>query len=279
MSDALRDYIRNGRAKVDGWFHRVDAEIFALVTDHQNRSALGGSLVEIGLYQGKSFIALCLSLRDGQKAYGIDLFDDALTLDRSGIGARRQLEDNLRAAGVPLSAVILDGRPSGSVTPADILGCVGAARFFSIDGGHTLEVTRDDLSLAEGTLAPHGVIALDDFLRPEFPDVSAGYFAWLERRSRPIVPFAIGLNKLYLCDESQVAAYQQVLQSCEFLQLLVSKCCSLSAIEIPVFQRFVNPDWGAREQIAEYLKLFHPDLYIRYKSVRSRVGRLLRPRG
>jgi hypothetical protein len=82
----------------------------------------------------------------------------------------------------------LDKRPSQQVKPDDILTTVGEARLFSIDGGHWAEVVRNDLSIAENSLAEHGVIALDDFHRPEWPEVSAGYFAWHANRGKSIVP-------------------------------------------------------------------------------------------
>jgi FkbM family methyltransferase len=275
MSEAQREYVRRGRTKVAGWFYRLDAEIFGLLTDHQNSNALDGSLVEIGLHHGQSFIALCLSLRDGQRAYGIDLFEQqSLNLDRSGKGDRSTVEKNLQAAGVDLAAIILDARASTSVTSGDILGSVGAARFFSIDGGHQREVVRSDLLLAEQTLAEHGVVALDDFLRPEWPDVSAGYFAWFETSSKSIVPFAIGLNKLYLCRQSYVGRYQQVLRSSEFLKFFLVKDYNFGGNGIPVFQRFLQPDWGPMQRLAEHVKFFHPDLYVTYRGLRS----ALRPR-
>jgi hypothetical protein len=270
MSDAQRQYIRRGRKKVAGWLFRLDAEIFGLITEHQNKNGLDGSLVEIGLHHGQSFIAMCLGLRDGQRAYGIDLFEQqSLNLDKSGQGDRGRVQSNLRAAGVDLSAVILDARSSGTVSQDDILGSVGAARLFSVDGGHQLEVVRNDLLLAEGTLAEHGVIALDDFLRPEWPDVSAGYFAWFGNRSKPIVPFAFGLNKLYLCYQSQVTRYQEVLRNSEFLRLFLSKHYNFCGVEIPVYQKFLQSEWGYKQRVVEYVKFYHPDLYVTYSALRS----------
>jgi hypothetical protein len=278
MSDALREYIRRGMNKIGGWFYRLDAEIFSLILDHQNANALAGSLVEIGLHHGKSFIAMCLSLRDGQRAYGIDLFEQqSLNIDHSGRGERQVLEGNLLAARVDRSAVILDGRASSSVSPSDILSSVGAARFFSIDGGHQREVVRSDLLLAEQTLADHGVIALDDFLRPEWPDVSAGYFAWFETSSKGIVPFAIGLNKLYLCRQSYLGRYQGVLQSSEFLKFFLAKHYDFCGNQIPVFGKFLQPNWLLNQRIVEYLKLMHPDLYVSYRGIRGALRRSLLP--
>ena len=270
MSAAQREYIRRGMGKVAGWLCRLDAEIFGLVTEHQNRNELHGSVVEIGLHHGKSFIVLCLSLREGQRAYGIDLFEQqSLNLDRSGKGHRNAVERNLQAAGVDRSAVILDARPSTRVSPGDILGSVGAARFFSIDGGHQREVVRSDLSLAEQTLAEHGVIALDDFLRPEWPDVSAGFFAWFEKSSRSTVPFAIGLNKLYLCRQSYLGSYQQLLRSSQFLNHFLVKDYDFCGNAIPVFQRFLQPEWGQMRRLAEHVKFFHPDLYVTFLGLRG----------
>jgi len=276
VSDSQRQYIRSGRNRVAGWLFRLDAEIFGLLTDHQNRGGLDGSVVEIGLYHGKSFIALCLSLRAGQKAYGIDIFEQqALNPVHSGTGNRQVVQSNLQAAGVDLAAVVLDGRPSTSVRPADILGSVGAARFFSIDGGHQCEVVRSDLLLAEQTLAEHGVIALDDFLRPTWAEVSAGYFAWFETSSKSIVPFAIGLNKLYLCRRGYAARYQQVLRSSEFLKFFLAKDYDFCGSQVPVFWNFLMPDGGAKQRIAEYVKLMHPDLYVNYRGTLSALRRSL----
>jgi Methyltransferase domain len=276
MSSAQQHYVRSGMNQIEGWFHRLDAEIFCLLTGYQNTNALGGSVAEIGLHHGKSFIAMCLSLRDGQRAYGIDLFErQSLNVDHSGRGDRGILERNLAAAGVDRSRVILDARDSISVRRADILDSVGAVRFFSVDGGHLAEVVRNDLALAEQTLAEHGVIALDDFLRPEWPDVSTGFFAWFEKRATSIVPFAIGFNKLYLCHQGRLAAYMEVLRRSEFLKFFLSKHYKFCGNEIPVFQEFVQHDWGWRRRVEEHVKIFHPDLYVHLKSVRFR-SRFLR---
>ena len=282
MGDPQRQYILRSGNRISGWFYRLDAEIFCSITNYQNRNALDGSVVEIGLHHGKSFIALCLSLQHEERAYGIDLFEQqSLNLEESGKGNKRLVEGNLEAAGVNPSRVVLDARPSTSVTPGDIVGSVGAVRFFSIDGGHQIDVVRSDLLLAEQTLAEHGVIALDDFLRPEWPDVSAAYFVWYAQKSRSIVPFAMGCNKLYLCEQSHVAAYQEILRSSEFLGFFLSKHYNFCGNEIPVYQRFLQPHWAWKKRAMEYVKLFHPDLYVSYRALRSRLrplhpSRLLR---
>ena len=263
----LSRYVVKGRKKIHGWFGRVDAEIFHLLTACQNANALDGAVAEIGLHHGKSFIALCLSLQPGQRAYGIDLFDSQhLNFDQSGKGDRSIVEQNLARAGVDLSSVILDGRSSDQVSAADILRAAGPVRFFSIDGGHWAEIVRNDLRLAEATLGECGVIALDDFLRAEWPDVSTGYFEWLRERSTPIVPLAIGLNKLYLCNERYRPLYRKVLDDSSFLKVFHSKHYDFGGSEIRVYQKFPLPEeWNLRTRIEEYLRLYHPDLFVRLR--------------
>jgi hypothetical protein len=271
QENMLARYVVKGRRQVQGWFGRVDAEIFHLLTACQNAQALDGGVAEIGLHHGKSFIALCLSLQHGQRAYGIDLFDNQhLNFDRSGEGDRSIVEQNLVRAGVDMSSVILDGRSSDQVSAPDILEAVGHVRFFSIDGGHWTGIVRNDLRLAEATLGECGVIALDDFLRAEWPDVSTGYFEWFRERSRPIVPFAIGFNKLYLCEERYRALYRKVLDDSSFLKVFLSRHYDFGGTDIYVYQKFALPEeWNLRTRIEEYIKLYHPDLYVRLRPDRS----------
>ena len=123
----------------------------------------------------------------------MDIFQNQrLNKDLSGKGDRTVFESNLAKFGIGRERVFIDTRSSQQVQPTDILNAVGPVRFFSVDGGHWLEIVQTDLRLAESSLSDHGVIALDDFHRPEWPDVSAGYFAWYASRSRLIVPFPSG---------------------------------------------------------------------------------------
>ncbi len=82
-------------------------------------------------------------------------------------------------------------RSSEDVQQDDVLQRVGPARFFSIDGGHWKAIVRNDLRLAENTLADDGVIALDDYCRAQWPEVTAGHSLWQEETESDIRPFAV----------------------------------------------------------------------------------------
>jgi predicted O-methyltransferase YrrM len=272
QGSSLRKYITKRRNEVQGWFSRVDAEILYTTATLQNYQNLSGSVVEIGVHHGKSLIAMCLALKHNEKAYAIDVFENyRANLDLSGMGDERILKLNLSRFNIPIDTVILDKRPSQHVKPHDILTTVGEARLFSIDGGHWAEVVQNDLSIAENSLAEHGVIALDDFHRPEWPEVSAGYFAWHANRSKSIVPLAIGSNKLYLCFDKYVDYYRKHLEDNIILSNFYKKHYMFQGQNIPIYQTYILPEFGYKERFYEYLKLYNPGCYLQLKRIRKKA--------
>src|SRR4051812_2969356 len=173
LTTALASYISSGSKQVPGWLARTDAEIFKAVLVGQVNRSLPGSAVEIGVHHGRSFIAMCLGLNDDEKAYCIDIFENQhLNKDFSGCGNKASFEKNLTTFGIGRDKVVIDPRSSQHVRWEEICDAVGKVRFFSVDGGHWLEIVHNDLRLAEASISEHGVIALDDFHRSEWPDVS-----------------------------------------------------------------------------------------------------------
>jgi hypothetical protein len=273
-TERLQAYLRSQKDQVDGWFSRIDSEIFGAILTLQNAAGLGGAGAEIGVHHGKSFIAICLALRPGECGYCIDIFgDQTLNLDRSGKGDRAKLESNLARFAISQDAVRIRQESSFNVRADEITAAVGPVRFFSVDGGHWEAIVRNDLALAEACLVPHGVIALDDFHRPEWPDVSAGYFAWYATRRKPLVPFAIGFNKLYLCEQSFTAVYQKGLADDPFLAAFRAKTVTFQGAELPVFNTAMVPEHGIKQRIRGNLKIFTPNLFDRLHRIKARLRR------
>lgn len=259
---ALSRYVKSGRDRIPGWLARVDAEIFQTLAEFQTGDSLAGAMAEIGVHHGKFFVALSLALAGDERAYCIDIFDaQHFNKDSSGSGSRHSFESNLVPFGVRPEQVIIDARPSQDVAPQDILGSVGPVRFFSVDGGHWLELVQSDLTLAEATLADHGIVALDDFHRAEWPDVSAGYFAWQFSGDRKLVPFAIGYNKLYLCNEKWAEPYQQALRASPFLRKFLVKKAELVGRNVDVYQSYPIPEWPWRIRIIVFIRTYMPGFY------------------
>jgi Methyltransferase domain len=276
MTSALDKYAAGESKTIKGWLSRIDAEILRTILTAQNDGGLSGSVAEIGVHHGRGFVLLCLGLLQGDKAYCIDIFDDQqLNKDLSGRGDRAILESNLQRFGIALEQVRVDPRSSALVQPSDVMSQVGPIRLFSIDGGHWLDIVASDLALAEQVLAEYGVIALDDFHRAEWPEVSAGYFKWFAGRKRPIVPFAIGFKQLYLCQSDRVDFYQAVLARNDFLTKLKAKTCDFQGIALPVYHRLVRPgESSLTDLLRTYLRVFHPDTFVAAKALLMRVRSL-----
>jgi hypothetical protein len=114
-------YGQSQRKKVDGWLSETDARIFELILKQQSDLGIIGSVAEIGLHHGKSFILLCSFLQPNEKAYGIDIFESqTLNLDSSGRGNKEQLLEHLQRFDCDMSQIILDERLSELVKASEI---------------------------------------------------------------------------------------------------------------------------------------------------------------
>lgn len=271
----LQTYIGAPRQQIPGWLSRVDAEILRALLTYQSASGLDGAVAEIGVHHGRSFLALALGRRAGERGYCIDIFEDQhLNVDGSGSGDRAAFEANLRRFGI--ENVVVRQASSLDVRSEEILSAVGPVRFFSIDGGHWLDIVRNDLALAAGSLADHGVIALDDFHRPEWPEVSAGFFAWRECEGRDYAPIAIGFNKLYLCRRPHAEAYRQVISQDTFLGAFVVKTATFLGESVPVFAQALMPEHHGRVRLLANLRIYRPALFRRFAELQRQYVEIKR---
>lgn len=268
MNDNIWNYLRYGKKDVKGWLQRVDAEIIGSILAFQCRQGIAGSCVEIGVHHGKSFIPLLMALRDDESALCIDIFDEqSRNLDSSGKGDFNSFQANLAKFHLDPSRICIFKGSSADVKPDYILHQVGPVRFFSVDGGHWKSIVQNDLLLAEKTLAPGGVIALDDYCRAEWPDVTYGYSLWQEDTTSDIIPFAAGSNKLFLCRTDYAPAYRAALRT-PFLIHYLSKSYRTENAEIDCYRvETVNQDEERATRVLGFaLKISRPDLFIALKT-------------
>ena len=267
-----KKYNSKNRKRIKGWLSEIDNRIFEVILELQVTNEVEGSVAEIGLHHGKSFIPLCLSLQDNEKAYGIDLFEDQVkNIDKSGKGSTFYVNNNLTDFGICRERYVLDSRSSELVKSSDIIDSVGSVRFFSIDGGHWSEVVINDLNLAKEVICDRGVIALDDYLRPEWPEVAVGFHRWYFENDMRFSVFAIGFNKVYLCSPEFVEFYQRALREDNFLSNFLRKTYDLGGAVIPIFYTFFLPEWSLKVRLYGYLQLYHPHVFVYYKKIKSRA--------
>jgi hypothetical protein len=260
-------YNSRNRKKIKGWFSEIDARIFELLLRYQSEVGLVGSVAEIGLHHGKSFILLCSQIQDIEKAYGVDVFKaQHLNLDSSGLGNKEVLMKNLQKFDCNPEQIVLDGRESEKVMPEDIILAVDRIRFFSIDGGHWKSAVSNDLELAKATLRNGGIIALDDYLRSEWPEVTHAFHEWFEMNFENFSIIAIGFNKIYLTHVSWAEKYRAILEEDNFLIHMLNKYYKIRGNRIPIYTIFFLPEMGIKRRITNYFKMYHSSVYFHVKS-------------
>jgi hypothetical protein len=215
MSARVRRYIRSGLFRIPGWLQPVDAALFAAILLHQRSDQLAGGLAEIGVYFGRSFVLMAQTLGPGERAFAADLFEQGPWVPSQPLQLR-EFRRHLQRFGVPADAVCAVVGRSEKLRPADVWDAVGSVRFFSVDGGHELAPVTHDLNLARGTLAPHGVLAIDDAFNSEWPEVTVATIDWL-RANQDYLPFAATQGKLYVCRSDWHYRYLSLIAKSDWL--------------------------------------------------------------
>ena len=234
----LVQYCASGRKQVHGWFNPVDAEMFLQILLLQDGLGIQGGSAEIGVHHGKSFIPLCLGLREGERAICVDIFEDqAHNVDLSGRGSTEKLERNLKRFSVPTDQVVVLKASSFDISAKQIVDAVGRVRFFSVDGGHWRDIVVHDLGIAGDAIGENGVIALDDFLHKEWPDVTRGFFDWHRGPGADFSPLAISPNKLYLVHKKSFGVYTERLFTIPTLRSRILKYYNFLDQRVPILSQ------------------------------------------
>ena len=207
----LARYLRH-HVDVPGWLDSYSAQFISEISTIQNRARFTGSVGEIGVHMGRLFILLKLLAGPTERAVAIDVFHyQHLNVDKSGEGDERQFRKNVDrwASGDNLEVI---QRSSLDVRASDVIARVGKCRIFSIDGGHSAECTMNDLHLAEQIIETFGVVILDDYFNPSWPDVSIGAARYMDNPLTVLRPFAITPNKLFLAHPAFHSLYRSTLR-------------------------------------------------------------------
>jgi hypothetical protein len=201
LADFLDFFALQVESEIEGWFYPPDIVAFWMIDRIQKDAHLSGSLCELGVYQGKSAIALGRMLRSGETLFCYDIFHE-YSIDgfRANLGrfcpdldnALVCVRQNLPALRIPPEAVPL-----------------GGLRFLHVDAVHEHSSVLNDLCNFSPLLARHGVIVLDDYFDPDWPGVSTGMSEFcLSEAGSGFRPFISTRSKMYLCRREWVEFYQ-----------------------------------------------------------------------
>ena len=166
-----------------------------------------GHIAEFGVHHGLFLFLLNILRNREEQCFAIDVFDDQhLNIDYSGGGSLAaflsHLETFLGSQRRFFRVVQRDTMSFSSVEVVELFGKNGV-KFFSIDAGHTIQHTCNDLSLAQEVLVPGGVVALDDYMSWHWPGVTEGFYRFMQSQNRRLKPFLYFQNKLFLTTVSE----------------------------------------------------------------------------
>ncbi len=208
ISPALRNYLHWRIYSINGYLKSLDARLIVALAAWQSSNKIVGGLAEIGVHHGKLFFVLALSRQAGENSLAIDLFEDDEMNAATRFGGRnRAFSTHAANLNVAFKSTEVLKADSLKLTSADILSRVGRVRIFSVDGGHLYHHVAHDLPLAISTLAPGGVIIVDDFCNPEWPDVTSATYDFVRAQEGRIAPAILTKNKLYLAPPEMASAY------------------------------------------------------------------------
>jgi hypothetical protein len=208
------DYLREGLTTVTGFCNSSTATYLSGLEVLQRGLPVEGDVCEIGVHHGKSFLCLALGLPPGQRAVAIDVFENqAANLDKSGRGDREIFEKHLARLGCG-EVEILESS-SLELARFGFFERGRRFRFFSIDGGHTADVTHNDLKVADQTVVSGGLVVLDDLLNPHWLGVMSGLFNYWAAGGT-LVPALLTPNKLILTTSDEHARTYRDLMRAHF---------------------------------------------------------------
>ena len=208
MRNQTKKYVTNNYKKIEGWFSKLALELISEINTIQINKNIKGSLCEIGVHHGRSFILLCLLSNDNEPCIAIDLFEDQhQNIDNSGCGDKNIFLRNLEKFNCNMDKVKIITGNSMDIKPDGLLELSkNKFRFFTLDGGHTSEIVQNDLHLAESVLCDGGVILLDDYFDEKWPGVSEGALKYLLNSNSNLVPFAIFDDKILFTNSVAISS-------------------------------------------------------------------------
>src|SRR5579863_1527371 len=172
---AAERYLAEQFHRVKGASSKIGAIAATRVLAAQSANGVRGSIAEIGVFEGRFFIALALCAAPGEKLIATDVF----TWPDDGVADR--FLANCRAAGVNTEDVVVQKAATQNLTPQAYRQAAGGpVRFLHVDGAHQYDAVLHDLRLAKAALHPQGVICLDDVLHPLYPALTIAAGDWLK---------------------------------------------------------------------------------------------------
>jgi hypothetical protein len=195
--------------RVEGWLGDRMWQIVNEIGAILETNGVNGNIAEFGVHHGLFLFLLNTLRNEDEVCFAIDVFDEQrLNVDSSGRGSLSVFLSHVETlvASQRRSFKVVQ-RDTMSFSIIDVVNLFGAKgiKFFSIDAGHTVQHTSNDLTLAQEVLVPGGIVALDDYMSVHWPGVTEGFYRFMNFQNRRLRPFLYFQNKLFLTTVSEHA--------------------------------------------------------------------------
>jgi len=184
---------------VPGWFKVTDAKLFEILLQYQ---AEPHSILEVGVYQGKSAILLGYFSGPQSNFYVCDIFENNLSSrdntieiakSYSNLSLKIFAENYLHFHKELPQILAIDSRELDNHFDGQKF------EFIHLDGSHLFEAVKLDLAFARKSLNPdRGIIVMDDFRARHTPGVAAAM--WEAISKFELKPLILSEEKAYLVD-------------------------------------------------------------------------------
>jgi hypothetical protein len=166
----LKRYILNFDI-IYGWLDFSDIQEFKALNSIHQQNNIKGNLLEIGVYNGKTFILLSLFLKENERIVGVDCFQDQkVNISQSAsICSQKRVERNIQKIYLQEKKHLnfkLIKSDSRFLKPKDYLDFADnelSYRIIHIDGGHDENTCSIDLNNSANILCKNGYIIIDDY--------------------------------------------------------------------------------------------------------------------
>ncbi len=186
---------------VEGWFLPEAAATWDALLERQRAEGVGGHILEIGVWHGKSAAMLGLHAEFGSEL--LILVDECVGPD--------VCQASLGDAGVPWGEGIHHLQvPSEELAALPLMqGGFQAFRWIHVSGERTFGAVMGDLAIADRFLAKNGVVCVDDFFNRRYPQVREAVQRYVQEHSEQFSLFLCGFNKAYLARPHDVHGLQE----------------------------------------------------------------------
>jgi predicted O-methyltransferase YrrM len=185
----------NSARQIEGMLSEFSIAVMDMLLGFQERNGIGGNILEIGVFRGRSASVFAHHLKQEERLTLIDIADH---FDREKLLA---INDNVEF-------VVMQSEKLSTLEHSAKRNALNrSCRVVHIDASHQFDPTQRELALADSFVKDDGVVILDDFANLNYSQNIAAIYKYLYTTKTELTPFLVTNEKAYLCKRDSFARY------------------------------------------------------------------------